>query len=491
MTKRTRKTNAFERRLAATATPVFVLDAERRVRAFNAGCEALTGFSAGEVVGEICPYASTAETAGVQALVAGLCPPPDAFAGQEVNVPAYIAHREGDALPRLLHYFPLRDEDDRVTGVLGLILPIRQPAAATPVSPARQLHAELAALRISLRNRFGPNSLVCRSAVMSKVLAQLQLAQQCAAFVLLEGEAGAGKEHLARVIHFGSPAKANWFVPLDCRRLGPEELSRVLNRLLEVHQPRPLAGPVPQPGTVYLADVEFLPRDLQQLLATAFAADDPARRPPLRLLASTSSQHLTVEADTNSPPSPLAVSPPTEAAPLRPDFLALVSTLTIQVPPLRQRGDDLPLLAQHFLEEANRESPTQKEGFDESIWPLFHQYRWPGNLDELAAVIRDAHAQSGESLIKPHDLPFRFRSALDAQLLSPPAEALPLPLDPLLTKVETQLITLALERSKYNKSKAAELLGINRARLLRRIVQLGIEDLKAAAGSEGQSIENA
>src|SRR5205814_1542405 len=159
---------------------------------------------------------------------------------------------------------------------------------------------------------------------------------------------------------------------------------------------------------------------------------------------------------------------------LRADFYALISPLAIELPPLSRRPEDLPPLAQHFLEELNRQEPKQVGGFDEQVWPLFSRYAWPGNLDELAAVVREAHVQAAETLVRPHDLPFRFRDGLAAQELSPTPEPPPLLLDPLLTKLETRLITLALERSKNNKSKAADLLGINRARLLRRIEQLQI-----------------
>src|SRR5260370_41933558 len=95
-------------------------------------------------------------------------------------------------------------------------------------------------------------------------------------------------------------------------------------------------------------------------------------------------------------------------------------------------------------------------------------------MEEVGAVVGEAHADGTETFIHPRDLPYRFRTALASQEQPPPPEPPPMLLDPLLTKVETRLITLALERTRNNKSKAAELLGINRARLLRRIEQLQI-----------------
>jgi len=453
--------HTFDRSLGSAETPVFLVTAERKLLLFNAGCERLTGWGAADVVGKVCHYASTAGHSTADAITSSLCPPPEVFEGQEASVATYLVHRNGQSLPRMLHFFPLRDARNKVTSVLGIVTPIKQPARTTSVSPTQQVHAELAALRGTLRARFGEQTLVCRSPAMAKVLNQLDLARQSRAFVFLEGEAGTGKEHFARVIHYSSPQRANWFVPLDCRRLDADELGRILGRLLELHLSTPAGGARPQPGTLYLADVEHLPRDLQEQIARAFA--EHKGEPALRLMASgTRSLKAAVAADA-----------------VRHDLFVLLTTLTIELPPLRERLEDLPVLAQHFLEEANRQSPRQIGGFAEEIWPLFTRYAWPGNLDELNLVVREAFSKCTESVIRPADLPFRFRTAADASELPPAVEPPSLLLDPLLTRVETNLIQLALERSRYNKSKAAELLGVNRARLYRRMEQLGIEDREA------------
>jgi transcriptional regulator with PAS, ATPase and Fis domain len=456
MAQRKRRTSNFDYWLGSAESAAFVIDADRRLQVFSVGCQALTGWTAEEVLGETCHYGSVSEIAGAAALAASLCPPPEVFCGQAAIVPAHLVHRDGGAISRRVQFVPLTDDAGRTVGVLGLVLASSAQTDSRSISSAHELHAELAALKSTLRARYGADALVAGGSAMRRVVAQVELAQRSAACALFCGAPGTGKEHLARVIHFGSPTRSGTFVPLDCRRLGADELQRVINRILEAHRGDPAARSASAsqlPATVFLADVEFLPRDLQEQLVDALAS-----AVPLRLLASTI-----------QPPWELVASEK-----LRADFYALVSPLTIELPPLSQRVDDLRLISQHFLEELNRQDAKQVGGFDEQVWPLLARYDWPGNLDELASVVRDAHRNSSETLIRTHDLPFRFRNNLAARETPPPLPPPALHLDPLLTRVETRLITLALERSRNNKSKAAELLGINRARLLRRIDQLQI-----------------
>ncbi|MGQ0633289.1 MAG: sigma 54-interacting transcriptional regulator [Planctomycetaceae bacterium] len=466
MPRRRKKTPGFEPLLGRTNLPVFAVDADRKVVAFNAGCESLTGWKAIDVLGATSHYGSATELSGIASLVSSLCPPPEAFAGQSLAAPAYLMSRDARAIPRLVRFFPLIDDQGRVSGVVGVAEPLPAPAALPEFAATHTLHARLAALRGELSSQFSTRSLVAASVAMRKVLVQVELAQQTSVPVLLCGESGTGREHLARLIHFGGPLKSRWFVPLDCRALGAEELDRMWQRLLEQH--RSGGGTTGLAGTVYLADVEHFPREVQERLVREFSSGEPQDRVRLRLICS----------------KECAPEGAAREERLRADFLALVSPLTITVPPLRERSDDLPLLAQHFLEELNREGPRQAAGFDDAIWPLFRRYAWPGNLDELLAIVREARERSTEPIIRVHDLPFRFRDALNAQSLPSPAAPPPVPLDALLARVESRLIDLALARAKQNRSQAAQILGVPRARLLRRIEQLGRSDDPSAQPSK-------
>ena len=145
------------------------------------------------------------------------------------------------------------------------------------------------------------------------------------------------------------------------------------------------------------------------------------------------------------------------------------------MPPLAQRREDLPLLAQLFLEELNARGGKQVGGFTPEALDRLDAYPWPGNLDELAQVVAEAHERAGGPEIARGrsaraDPPGGRRGGASA----PHEETIVL--DEFLAAIERELIRRALARAKGNKAKAARLLGMTRPRLYRRMVQLGLEE---------------
>lgn len=479
MPKRSRRRARLENWLNATTAPVFLLDARRKVLFCNGGCERLTGWSAEELRQQICEYDTEPEPTSLAAVLASLCPPPDVLKGQLAGVPSYVPHREGHTTARLVHFYPLPDAEGRVEYILGVMTPLLPPHPLVRATSAQQLHAELAALRHALRQRYGVKSLVARGEPMQRVLRQMRLAQQTDVPVLFLGEPGVGKEHLARIIHYESTAGRRSFVPLDCRRLAAWELKRILRRAVEPAEAAPGTTAALQPGTLYLDHVDALPRDVQERLVEAFAPAATEINPRPKPTAAESPRRpevaeIRLMAASDRPLQSLVASDE-----LRADLYYLLTPLTIDIPPLRSRPDDLPLLAQHLLESQNRGSEQQIGGFSDEVWEQFRRYNWPGNVEELAAVIAEARAVCTGPLIGTKDLPFRFRTGTDAQTVGPVRRRKPVPLEPFLAQVEREQIELALAESRQNKSKAAELLGLTRARLYRRMEALGIEDREA------------
>lgn len=472
MPKRPRRGASIQKTLQSAASPAFALSARRTVTFFNAGCEALTGWPAAEIVGETCDYAGDPNPANVASVTTVLCPPAEVLEGREAAVPAYVIRRDGGTSPRMIHFFPLLDSEGAVTGVLGLMLPLPKPNGPSEATPAQLLHAELAAQRALLRARFGLKTVVARCPPMLRVVQQLELARSGMSPVLLRGERGSGKEHLARVIHTESETRNRSFVPLDCRTLPEFELRQTLRRLFsqdpDDRRTEPSLPTSFQPGTLFLQHVEALPRDLQEFVAKELAGDAP--RFAVRVLAGTTAD--------------LADSVAAES--FREDLFYRLTALKIDVPPLRDRVDEIPLLAQSFLEEQNRGAARQKSGFSDEVLRQFCEYRWPGNLQELAVVVAEAWTAAAAALIQPADLPFRFRTGRDAQEAGPAVHPRTMPLEDYLAAVERDEIERVLEMVRHNRKRAADLLGMTRPKLYRRMEALGVDQGDPSADDESE-----
>ncbi len=133
------------------------------------------------------------------------------------------------------------------------------------------------------------------------------------------------------------------------------------------------------------------------------------------------------------------------------------------------------MIAQLFVEENNSQGGKQIAGFTAEALDSLDAYPWPGNLDELVEVVREAHEQAEGPEITPRELPAQIHLAARAAAHPRRAEAT-IVLDEFLGRVERELLQRALARAKGNKAKAARLLGMTRPRLYRRLVQLGLED---------------
>ena len=459
MKRQSRRKARPEQIIGRTATPVFWVSPDRRIAFFNPACEKLTGCPPDEVVGQLCEYVADPRSGSLEALAASLCPPAETFLGQSVSAPVLVACRAGEPEPRHVNFVPLQNEEGTLVGVLGVVT-VTNPSTPDSVSdPSHELHAELVAIRLSLARRFGTRSLVCQSEAMLRVAGQAAIARATRAAVLIWGEKGVGKEHLARSIHYESDFHARAFVPLDCQALTTLELSQAVGRLFDPsHDEDDFDSPAAlRPGTIFLTHVEHLPRDVQKTVVDGLRAQstDESR---LRLLASTTVPPAAFETDER----------------FRPDFYHLLTHVCIAVPPLRCRVEDLRLLSQHLLEELNRGESRQFNGFGDDVWERFSDYSWPGNVDELLAVIREARAACNEPLIRIKDLPFRFRTGLDSQSVGPPVRPRVIQLESFLAQTERAHIQEALKECDNNKSKTADLLGLTRPRLCRRMKVLGI-----------------
>lgn len=448
---------------------MFVLDDRRRVLFFNNGCERLTGWEAGDVIGQVCDFVSEPDPSQVEAVTGTLCPPPEVYDGQQEVVPVHILTRSGEQVSRLVRFFPLRNDEDRVERVLGTFSPLPRPTSSV-VGVDRELHAELTALRSDLWQRYAISTVAGTTRAFHRLMEQILLASRHTSSVHLVGEVGTRKEHLARLIHYHGDSRLQAFVPLDCRRLTREEIKlTVRDALRDAREQQPTRL---TPGTLFFKNVELLPDSVQDLLldeapsvfgvgSSGLSTDSKSTASPLLRLMSSSELNLseTAAADRFSE-----------------DLMFLLTAQEISVPTLRERPNDILLLAQHFLETLNRDQDKQVTGFADEVIKAFRKYSWPGNEDELKDVITAAREACERSTITLSDLPFQFRAGQDAQSIGPVRPVEITPLEDHLAEIERQHIEFALRQAGDNKSQAAASLGITRARLYRRMEILGISD---------------
>jgi len=406
-----------------STTPVFVLGGGRRLRYANPAWEKLTGIKLADALGMVC---STRRHSSQVARA--LAPTPEAESGKPDTARRAAPGAKAGTQWWDITFSPLAAEQG-LHGIVGFISVIGE---STPHA-ARKLPASVAALREKHAARFTLDLFAGVSPVTERFRAQLRHAAQSSTPAWLIGEPGSGKETAARVIHHAGPNRERAFVAVDCAGLQPF----LAESLLFGHGGLLASGHV---GTLYLKDPAALPRDLQQRLADFFVEAAGAPR-----LVSGSATGAAEEV---------------RAGRLVREFQTELAVLELRVPPLRERIEDLA----RFVADL---APGAKAGAD--VLGVLRVQPWNGNLREL----RDAIAAAAASgVIKRDDLPRELRVRAGVE---PPAPApRPIALDPILEAVEKRLIQLALQRANNHQTAAADMLGVFRARLWRRLEALGI-----------------
>ncbi len=448
--------------LQAAREPVFLLDAHSRVAFTNRAFEALTGRPGDVLLGLECRPGTASPEADLDGLAAGLAPPPEALAGRPCGGPTLIVHAEGDRSWRRVEFWPHLDAEGRLLGMIGMVRDRDGPAPA-PESDVLRVRSELMEVRESLRSTRGLEPLIGQGARHQRLLGQVTASAATEAPVLIVGEPGTGRRTVARAIHYSGPRREAPLVPIDVAALPPEVLRREIRGDQGGRSTRP---GLPDGASLLLGDVLELPRDLQETLEATL------REGRFRLLALTSAD----------PEAALRHER------LRPDLYYLLTVMVLRLAPLRERLDELPLLAHHLLDRANASGARRLAGFEPETLDAFRAYDWPGNLRELGRVIEAARDRASGDLIAVEDLPASVRGHLASAHLPPPPPPPVTPLDEWLTRLERRLIEQALARARQNKSRAAELLEISRPRLYRRIKELGLPDVPEPAEEEAAGL---
>jgi DNA-binding NtrC family response regulator len=483
------------RLLNSAPQPIYALDEDLTIIFLNPACREWLGPASEGLIGARCAYHAAADPTSPEAVAAGLCPPPEAISGK--NSAAVVVCLQFSPLPmgegqgvradspdnllqlkslsedagtlekhRRAEFIPLGLSGE-LRGILAILESEDSPAAiaeceaSSAKEPCREeLHAAIRRFRREAAGRCSADHLIGISPAMQLARRQVAAAAASGCSVCVAGPPGSGRERLAAAIHYASnpeDAKVTFaqsgMISLDCSVLPAELILSTLAALARSHSAAENAVQS-EPATLLLNRVDELPAELQAELSALLTK----KRFPRRLICTAA-----------APLGELA-----QRGNFRADLAALLSTIGILLPPLNQRREDLPLLSQIFLEDCNRQRPKQVGCFSPAALDKLDAYAWPGNLDELAAIVAAAHRNAAGAEIAPEELPSQIHLAAQAAA-HPRRTEEPIRLDEFLERVERELIRRALARAKGNKAKAARLLGLTRPRLYRRMVQLGLE----------------
>ncbi len=333
--------------------------------------------------------------------------------------------------------------------------------SVTKASQFAEAQRENRLLRQNLEERYGLNRIVARDRAMRQVLDMVDKAAPSRSTVLISGESGTGKELVARAIHYASPRRNGPFVAVNCMAFNPG----VLESELFGHEKGAFTGAVSRrrgrfeladKGTLFLDEVGELSPDMQVKLLRVLQERTFERvggvepvESDIRLVAATN-KNLAEEI---------------AAGNFREDLFYRLNVVEVNIPPLRERREDIPYLAAHFLENFSRENNKSFQGFTPEAMDYLSAYEWPGNVRQLENVIERCVVLAHQEMVGVEDLPpeikdeeSQFKSAVD--LL--PARV---NLAETLEKIEAALVRRALARSDFVQVKAADLLGVSKSLL--------------------------
>ena len=342
----------------------------------------------------------------------------------------------------------------------------------------RRLQQENQLLRHQLKTKYRFENLVGTSPAMQQVFQLIDKVADVESTVLILGESGTGKELVARAIHFNSHRAEKPLIPVNCGAI-PESL---LESELFGHERGAFTGAarthmgrfeVANGGTIFLDEVGDMSPALQVKLLRVLQEQHFERvggtkgiRVDVRIIAATNRN----------------LEEAIARGEFREDLYYRLSVIPLNLPPVRERKEDIPLLLHHCMDQFNRMRDRKLQGFSPGALRILVNYHWPGNVRELENLVDRLVVLKGHGIIGPEDLPEKIRAAWTSSPLAPGMAVPPslaasaveireegFSLDSAVREFECELILKALQKADGVKNKAAQLLGIKRTTMIEKL----------------------
>lgn len=460
----------------SVAAGIFTVDRDGKFVAWSEGAERITGYPRDEVIGRPCSILEGRNCKGFATLNDLLAHPDPGTADKPYSQECKLLSKDGSEL--YIHgSVRLLIEDDQVAGAVGCFTDLTEFVLA---------NEKITLLEERTRQRDAFERLIGRSAPMQEVFRRLRLAAQSDVSVFISGESGTGKELAASAIHSVSERRNRPFIAVNCSAI-PETL---LESELFGHVKGAFTGAVrdkigvfqaAEGGTLFLDEIGDVSPLLQLKLLRVLqerevrrVGDDRALKVDVRLVTATNRDLKRL----------------IDSGDFREDFYYRIHVFEIRLPPLRERREDIPLLAQQFIRDLARSHHRDVSGIARDALQRLLSYHWPGNVRELRNAIEHAFVTVAGDSISLFDLPIEIRApdVPETTGLRPPPERRPeSPADrrrqeesapPELTdaqRADRDRIVAALKATDGNKAAAARQLGISRVTMWKKVRKYQIE----------------
>jgi len=421
---------------------VITVDLDWHITFINKAAQRITGFKVQEALGQPCREVFRTNACDAN------CPLKKTFAtgNPVINQPVCITNRNGQRIPISISTALLKDERGRVIGGVETF---------RDLDLARRLHEEF-------ESKFTHEGMLSRNKVMLELFEILPTIAESGSPVLIEGESGTGKELIAKGLHNLSARKSGPFISLNCGAL-PDNLLEselfgyVAGAFTDARKDKKGRFALAEKGTLFLDEIGNISQAMQVRLLRVLQEKEFE---PLGSTKSIASDVRIITAS-NSPLDELV-----SREIFRTDLFYRINVVKINLPPLRERREDIPLLIDHFVEQFNRLRNRDIPGVSPPVLEILMNYDYPGNIRELENIIEHAFVLCTKGIIKPEHLPVHLQ------------EKRPIPAIEIATtmnEMESLFLIAALKRNNWSRKETAKQIGINPSTLYRKIKKLGLK----------------
>ena len=445
--------------LDSMADGVFALNGAGKITTWNASMERITGYRADEALGKSCALLS------FDLCLNKKCPSGVGECGiyEKGSVDSKecaLRHKEGHDVPVLKSARLVKDEKDQVIGIVETV---------TDLSDIKKARKEVEEISRRLGEIHKLDNIIGKSRAMQQVFHAIKAAATSEATILIQGESGTGKELVAGAIHYNSDRSGHPLITVNCSAL-PESL---LESELFGHAKGSFTGAIRDRagrfeeaagGSIFLDEIGEISPYIQVKLLRVLqereierVGESQLRKIDIRVITATNKD----------------LYQRVHEGKFREDLYYRLKVFPISVPPLRERKEDIPLLATHFINGLNQKTGKKIRGLSQGAMRLFMDYFWPGNVRELENAIEHAFVLCNEGEIDIFDLPVELRQANYQHRLKQPRESSRKSI-PVRAKLTKKTLLELLDTCEWNKAEVARTTGLSRTAIWKYMKKWGI-----------------